>query len=85
MAKKKKRQLTYFLDHPQIKRNPSPGNGNAPGSLAESINFGGKNTAAQQANVKASQPKSQPKTQTSPSSTKSSGVMKSIRKAFGGK
>ena len=31
MAKKNKSQLTYFLDHPQIKRHPSPGNGNSPG------------------------------------------------------
>lgn len=31
MSKKKKGQLTYFLDHPQIKRHPSPGNGNSPG------------------------------------------------------
>lgn len=48
MAKKnkKKDQLTYFLDHPQIKRHESPGNGNAPGSIADKINFGGKGTAA---------------------------------------
>lgn len=30
MSKKKNDELTYFLDHPQIKRNPSPGNGNSP-------------------------------------------------------
>jgi len=48
MAKKNKAKdsLTYFLDHPQIKRHESPGNGNAPGSLAAKINFGGKGTSA---------------------------------------
>lgn len=30
MAKKNKECLTYFLDHPQIKRNPSVGNGSSP-------------------------------------------------------
>lgn len=39
-----KKELSYFLDHPQIKRNKSLGNGNKPGSIAEKINFGGKNT-----------------------------------------
>lgn len=43
---KKKGCLTYFLDHPQIKRHESPGNGNPPGSIAAQINFGGKGTAA---------------------------------------
>lgn len=46
MAKKSKDSLTYFLDHPQIKRGESVGNGNTPGSIAASINFGGKGTAA---------------------------------------
>ena len=47
MAKKNnKDSLTYFLDHPQIKRHESPGNGNSPGSMADKINFGGKGTAA---------------------------------------
>jgi hypothetical protein len=47
MAKKKsKDSLTYFLDHPQIKRHESPGNGNSPGSLASQINFGGNNAPA---------------------------------------
>jgi len=47
MSKKKaKGCLTYFLDHPQIKRHESPGNGNTPGSIASQINFGGKGTSA---------------------------------------
>ena len=48
MAKKNKKKdcLTYFLDHPQIKRHESVGNGNTPGSIASQINFGGKGTAA---------------------------------------
>ena len=29
-SKKPKSELTYFLDHPDIKRHPSPGNGNSP-------------------------------------------------------
>jgi len=29
--KKQKGKLTYFLDHPQIKRHKSPGNGESPG------------------------------------------------------
>lgn len=28
--KKQKGKLTYFLDHPQIKRHKSPGNGESP-------------------------------------------------------
>jgi hypothetical protein len=39
-------ELTYFLDHPDIHREECIGNGNAPGSLASQINFGGKGTAA---------------------------------------
>lgn len=31
MAKKNKNKLTYFLDHPHIKRYKSPGNGESPG------------------------------------------------------
>ena len=47
MAKKKdKGCLTYFLDHPQITRHESPGNGNVPGSMAAQINFGGKGASA---------------------------------------
>ena len=33
--KKKKECLTYFLDHPQIKRHKSPGNGNSPSTNAK--------------------------------------------------
>ena len=56
---KSQKKMTYFLDHPQIKRNKSWGNGMVPtggamlgtaqaggnkkGSLAEMINFGGNN------------------------------------------
>jgi hypothetical protein len=53
--KKKSGACSYFLDHPQIKRNPSPGNGDVPKpapttptttsskpGIAEQINFGGK-------------------------------------------
>lgn len=60
MAKKNKKaksELTYFLDHPDIKRHESPGNGSsatitptqpakpvqpAKPSIAAQINFGGK-------------------------------------------
>ena len=35
-------KLKYFLDHPQINRKKSFGNGNKPGSIADRINFGGK-------------------------------------------
>lgn len=42
----KKDSLTYFLDHPEIHREECVGNGNAPGSIASQINFGGKGTAA---------------------------------------
>lgn len=41
-----KDELTYFLDHPDIHREPCVGNGNAPGSIAAAINFGGKGTAS---------------------------------------
>lgn len=41
-----KDELTYFLDHPDIHREECVGNGNAPGSLASAINWGGKGTAA---------------------------------------
>lgn len=53
--KKAKCELSYFLDHPQIKRSESVGNGNVPvapstssgtpapkPSIAAQINFGGK-------------------------------------------
>lgn len=70
MAKKEK--LTYFLDHPQIKRYKSPGNGNAPGSIAAQINFGGKNP-------KPATPK-QPSSSTSKPS--SGGVMSALKGLF---
>lgn len=87
MAKKKKKEeLTYFLDHPQIKRHESPGNGNNPGSLAEKINWGGKNTEVQNAKIKASKPaKPASGSSGSSSSSSSSGFMSSIKKAFSGK
>lgn len=84
MSKKNKNELTYFLDHPQIKRYPSPGNGNAPvlkeGSIGEKINFGGKNTKPQQDRVVATQA-SNPKPTTS-TATKS--LFGAIRKGFKG-
>lgn len=61
-SKSKKCELTYHLDHPQIKRHESPGNGNAPGSVASSINFGGKGTAAPKP-AAAPKPSSAPKSQ----------------------
>jgi len=88
MAKKEKGQkLKYFLDHPQIKRHESPGNGNAPGSLAEKINWGGKNTPEQNAAIKTQQPKqpAQPSSSSSTSSSSSSssgGVMSAIKGLF---
>lgn len=85
MAKNKKEELSYFLDHPQIKRHKSPGNGNKPGSLAESINWGGKNTESQNAKVKSSQTSSSKPQTKSGSESKSSGWASSIKKAFGGK
>lgn len=60
MAKKNKKaksELTYFLDHPDIKRHESPGNGNAPGSIGSMINFGGKGTASPAKPAPTSQPK----------------------------
>lgn len=74
MSKKKKNELTYFLDHPQIKRHESPGNGNSPGSLADQINWGGKSKTAQPA-----QPK-QPTSSTSSSS--SGGVLSTLKGLF---
>lgn len=40
-----KDELTYFLDHPDIHREPCIGNGNSPGSIASAINWGGKGDA----------------------------------------
>ena len=66
MAKKKaKGCLTYFLDHPDIKRHESPGNGNAPGSIADKIGFGGKGTATPPSTKP--QPTSQPAQSSKPS------------------
>lgn len=86
MAKKEKGQkLTYFLDHPQIKRQESLGNGNSPGSIAEKINWGGKNTPEQNAAIKAQQPKQPTQASSSGSSSdssSSSGVMSAIKGLF---
>lgn len=65
MSKKAKNKLTYFLDHPQIKRHECVGNGNSPGSLGSQINFGGKGTAAPAAPKPA--PSSKPSTASKPS------------------
>ncbi len=43
---KMENELTYFLDHPDIKREECVGNGSAPGSLASRINWGGQGTAS---------------------------------------
>lgn len=67
MAKKSKDSLTYFLDHPQIKRAESVGNGNTPGSLAAAINFGGKGTAAPASPKPSTPAPSQPTTSSKPS------------------
>lgn len=72
---KKKGCLTYFLDHPQIKRHKSPGNGNSPGSLASQINFGGKGTSAS----------AKPATQPAPQSASSSKPSIASQINFGGK
>lgn len=79
MAKKKEKgqTLSYFLDHPQIKRHKSPGNGNKPGTLAEKINWGNKNTAAQNAKIKNEQP---PKSTTT--STTMSNLFSAIKSGF---
>lgn len=79
---KKKDSLTYFLDHPQIKRHPSPGNGNTPGSLADKINFGGKSTPAPKPTQPTSTPQPKP---SSSSSSSSSGVMGTLKSLFKGK
>jgi hypothetical protein len=47
-------KLTYFLDHPQIKREESFGNGNSPSSsvtstVASAIKLGNTQTTAQKA------------------------------------
>jgi hypothetical protein len=75
--KKKSGACAYFLDHPQIKRNPSPGNGNVPGSIASQINFGGKGSSSS----------TTPSTNTSSSSSSSSSSKPSIAEQinFGGK
>lgn len=75
-------KLKYFLDHPQIKRHKSPGNGNAPGSLAEKINFGGKNNPKTQPVAK---PQSTPKPDVPKASSATGRAFESIRKAFSGK
>jgi hypothetical protein len=80
MAKKKdKGCLTYFLDHPQIKRHESPGNGNVPGSMAAQINFGGKGASAP-----SSAPSSTPKAAPS-AAPSSSGSSIASKINFGGK
>ena len=66
-------ELTYFLDHPDIKREECIGNGSAPGSLASKINWGGQGTA--------SAPKSAPATPAA--SSKPSSLAEQIN--FGGK
>ena len=64
--KNKKGKLTYFLDHPQIKRYPSPGNGNSPGFFNQLAAGKLSNPGGSQP----SQPKS-PRTQTrQPSSSR---------------
>ena len=43
-------KLTYFLDHPQIKRSESFGNGNSPtSSVASAVKLGNTQTTAQKA------------------------------------
>ena len=77
MAKKKNStKLTYFLDHPQIKRHESVGNGNVPGSLADKINFGGKNPKP------AASTTSTPKQPSSSSTSSSGGVMSALKGLF---
>lgn len=52
MAKKKKGQLTYFLDHPSIKRNPCPGNGESPAPKSSGSTFlGGTQTSGQKGGI----------------------------------
>jgi hypothetical protein len=83
MAKKKaKGCLTYFLDHPQIKRHESPGNGNVPGSMAAKINFGGKNTTASNP-TPSSASSSTPKPASAAPSSDGSSIASKIN--FGGK
>ena len=47
MAKKSKNKLTYFLDHPQIKRYKSPGNGESPKVSSGGTFLGGTQTSGQ--------------------------------------
>ena len=71
-------KFKYFLDHSQIKRNKSFGNGNTPGSLAERINFGGNNKK-QAAPAKPATPAA-PKPQASSGSSKSGGFLSNLFK-----
>lgn len=48
-SKSKKNELTYFLDHPDIKRHESPGNGSSPTVSAPSTNV--KPSAVRSGNV----------------------------------
>lgn len=54
MANKKECKLTYFLDHPQIKRYESVGNGQSPAPEAKPRTrafLGGTSTSAQSGGV----------------------------------
>tara|TARA_R100001086_G_scaffold242322_1_gene169937 strand:+ start:6696 stop:6965 length:270 start_codon:yes stop_codon:yes gene_type:complete len=82
MADKKKGKLTYFLDHPQIKRHKSPGNGESPG-------FFGKLAAGKLSNPSSDKPtqptqaSSNTRRPASTSSTQNSGSgQSSWQKAF---
>lgn len=90
MAKKKKGQLTYFLDHPQIKRHPSPGNGNSPGffnqlasgKLSNPSGSGSKTQTRQPAST--SQPSSARPSSSSNSGSSQSSWQKAFSKGFKG-
>jgi len=83
---KKKGELTYFLDHPQIKRNPSPGNGNSPGFFGQlaSGKLGTSSSASKPSDKQTSRPTSA-SSSSKPSSGSSSSWQKAFSKGFKGK
>jgi hypothetical protein len=84
-----KKKLKYFLDHPQIKRNPSPGNGESPGFLSKMVSnitaTGNKpGSLADKSNFGGNKPAEAPKAEASkPVENKKPSIAEQIN--FGGK
>jgi len=86
MAKKNKGKLTYFLDHPQIKRHKSPGNGESPGFFNQLASGKLANPSGSGSQPKAARPSGSTRTRqpasTSSSSSNSGSSQSSWQKAF---